>query len=220
MLACDGDSQNLRALRVVLRGAGFSVDETTTAGDALGRAALRAPDAAIIELALPDGDGVELGRRLRDSGPVAVILLSAVDEQEQKVRALDAGVDDYITKPFDPLELVARLRAVLRRAQLVDGGPIVELGGLEINLASHEVRRDGREVHLTPIEFKLLRLLVRNRGRLLTHDALLRQVWGSAYVGETATLRTHIANLRHKIEAADDLRRLTTCHGVGYRLAA
>ena len=219
ILVCDAESQSLRALRVVLRSAGFEVDATRTAAQALDRGALSLPAAAIIELVLPDGDAVEVCRRLREWSAMPVILLSAVCDEEEQVRAFEAGADDYLTKPFRPRELVARLLANLRRTDPGGREPCVELGGLEINLAARSVRRDGEEIHLTPIEFKLLRVLTRDRGRLLSHDALLQQVWGPAYIDARQTLRAHIANLRRKIELADGDRLIHTDHGVGYHLA-
>jgi two-component system KDP operon response regulator KdpE len=217
VLVCDGQLQSQRALRLVLRGAGFELDETTTAQQALAHAALRVPDAAIIELVLLDGDGGDVCRRLREWSAMPLIMLSTIDEEGQKVRALEAGADDYLTKPFGARELVARLRAVLRRTNSVDDQSQIALGGLEIDLAGHVVYREGRELHLTPIEFRLLRVLVQHRGRLLTHSALLRQVWGTAYEGDTQTPRVHIANLRRKLEPADGLPLIRTRHGVGYR---
>jgi two-component system KDP operon response regulator KdpE len=219
ILLCDAESQSLHALRVVLHGAGFEVDATRTMAEALDRGALALPAAAIIELVLPDGDGVDVCRRLREWSAMPVILLSAGCDEEEQVRAFDAGADDYVTKPFRPRELVARLVANLRRAEPGGEQPCVELDGLEIDLAARVVRRDGDEVHLTPIEFKLLRVLTRNRGRLLTHTTLLQQVWGPAYTDARQTLRAHVANLRRKIEPADGARLIHTDHGVGYRLA-
>ncbi len=219
IMLCDAESQSLHALRVVLHGAGFEVDATRTAAEALDRGALSLPMAAIIELVLPDGDGVEVCRRLREWSAMPVILLSAACDEEEQVRAFEAGADDYVTKPFRPRELVARLLANLRRAEPGGDQPPVELAGLEIDLAARVVRRDGRVVHLTPIEFSLLGVLTQNRGRLLTHNALLQQVWGAAYMDARQTLRAHIANLRRKIEPADGERLIHTDHGVGYRLA-
>jgi two-component system, OmpR family, KDP operon response regulator KdpE len=219
ILLCDAESQSLHALRVVLHGAGFEVDATRTAAEALDRGALRLPAGAIIELVLPDGDGVEVCKRLREWSAMPVIVLSAVCDEDEQVRAFEAGAADYVTKPFRLCELVARLLAHLRRAEPGAGEPCVEVDGLEINLASREVRRDGGEVHLTPIEFKLLRMLVQNRGRLLTHNALLKQAWGPAYVDARQTLRVHIANLRRKIEPADGQRLIHTEPRVGYRFA-
>ena len=149
---------------------------------------------------LPDGDGVEVTRRLREWSEMPILVLSAVGEEEQKVRALEAGADDYITKPFGARELVARLQAALRRSAPAEDEPAIVVEGLEIDLAARAVRRDGEPIHLTPIEFDLLRVLVRNRGRLMTHRALLAEVWGPGYVDDIQPLRTHIARLRAKIE--------------------
>jgi two-component system, OmpR family, KDP operon response regulator KdpE len=215
VLVADSDSQSLRGLQVLLRGAGLEVDATTTGKEALDRAALRVPEAAIIELLLPDGDGVGVCRRLREWSAMPLIVLSAVDDEEQKVRALDAGADDYLTKPFGSRELVARLHAIMRRAARGDDQPALALGGLEINLASRVVRHNGEEVRLTPIEFKLLRVLVSHPGRLLTHTALLREVWGAAYEEDRQTLRAHIANLRRKLEPATGPPLIRTDHGSG-----
>ena len=180
---------------------------------------MRPPHAAILDLVLPDGDGIEVTRELREWSSMPILVLSAIGEEEQKVRALEAGADDYVTKPFGPRELVARLQAALRRAVPAGDEPVLAVDGLELDIAAHAVRRDGEEVHLTPIEFDLLRTLMTNRGRLLTHSTLLGQVWGSAYVDDVATLRTHIANLRRKIERADGARLIRTEPGIGYRFA-
>jgi two-component system KDP operon response regulator KdpE len=220
ILVCDDEPQILRALRVVLRDAGFEVVPAATAGEALDRAAVRPPDAAIIDLVLPDGSGIDVCRRLREWSEMPILVLSAVGEEDQKVAALEAGADDYVTKPFGPRELVARLHAVLRRAGSAHDVPVIEADGLELDLGARTVRRDGADVHLTPIEFDLLRVLARNRGRLMTHRALLTEVWGPEWADDTPTLRTHIANLRRKIEPADDRPRLIhTDPGVGYRFA-
>jgi two-component system, OmpR family, KDP operon response regulator KdpE len=219
ILVCDPDSQSLHALRVVLHGAGFELVGTRTASEALDRGALNRPTAAIVELALPDGDGVEVCRRLRAWTAMPVILLSAMCDEEEQVRAFEAGADDYITKPFRPHELVARLVANLRRTEPIGEAPCVHLNGLEVDLAARAVRRDGEVIHLTPIEFRLLGVLVQNRGRLLTHNALLQQVWGVGYTDARQTLRVHIANLRRKIEPSDGDCLIHTDHGVGYRLS-
>ncbi len=220
VLVCDDEPQILRALKVVLRDAGHEVVEAATMEEALDRAAVRPPDAAIVDLVLPDGDGVQLCRRLREWSQMPIIVLSAVDEEEMKVQALQAGADDYVTKPFGPRELVARLEAALRRSGSGPDEPTIEAEGLSIDLAARVVRRDGEPVHLTPIEFDLLRHLARNRGRLLTHRALLVEVWGPGYADDTAVLRTHVANLRRKIERPGAAPRLIrTDPGVGYRFA-
>ena len=219
VLVCDDEPQIVRALKVVLREAGFTVDTATTAREALDSAAVRPPEAAIIDLMLPDLDGIEVCRQLRAWSHMPILVLSAVGDEEQKVAALAAGADDYVTKPFGPRELVARLHAVMRRAGGAVEEPAITVDGREIDLAARLVRRDGVEVHLTPIEYDLLRTLVRNRGRLLTHRALLTEVWGPEYADDTQVLRTHIANLRRKIEPADGPRHVRTDPGVGYRFA-
>jgi two-component system, OmpR family, KDP operon response regulator KdpE len=219
VLVCDDELQILRALRVILRDAGFEVTTAATAQEALDSAAVGPLDAAILDLVLPDGDGVDVCRSIRKWSDMPIVVLSAVGEEEQKVRALEAGADDYVTKPFGSSELVARLRAVLRRATAgTPDEPILRAGGLELDQAAHRVRVDGADIHLTPTEFDLLRALMRNRGRLMTHRALLTEVWGAAYEHDTQVLRVHLANLRRKIEAAHTgSRHIVTDPGVGYR---
>ena len=165
---------------------------------------------------LPDGDGIDVTRSLREWSKMPILVLSAVGEEDEKVRALEAGADDYVTKPFGPRELVARLQAALRRADPGEAEPVLRADGLELDLAAHTVRIDGAEVHLTPIEFKLLRVLARNRGRLMTHRALLIDVWGPEYANDVQVLRVHIANLRRKLGETPYIR---TDPGVGYRFA-
>jgi len=217
VLVCDDEMQIRRALRVVLKDAGFEVTETANAQEALDAVSVRPPDAAIIDLLLPDGDGIEVCRNIRSWSEMPILVLSAVGEEDQKVRALEAGADDYVPKPFGPRELVARLKAALRRAGDDADEPTVTAGDLIIDLAAHTVGRDGEDVHLTPIEFRLLSTLARNRGRLMTHRALLTEVWGPGWEDDTQTLRTHIANLRRKIEPAGGPRYIRTDPGIGYR---
>jgi two-component system KDP operon response regulator KdpE len=219
VLVCDDEAQILRALRVILRDAGFEAVPAVSGEEALDLAAVRHPDAAIVDLVLPDIDGVEVCRRLREWSEMPIIVLSAVGEEDAKVRALAAGADDYVTKPFGPRELIARLEAVLRRIGPEPQDAVVRAEGLEVDLAARVVRRDGEEVHLTPTEFDLLRVLVRNRGRLVTYRELLVAVWGSAYADDTQVLRAHIANLRRKIEPPEGLRYVKTDPRIGYRFA-
>jgi len=221
VLVCDDEPHIVRALKIVLREAGFDALPAETAAEALQVATLQRPDAAILDLVLPDGDGVEVCRSLREWTTMPILVLSAVGDEEHKVRALEAGADDYVTKPFSPRELVARLRAVLRRSAPDPGEPVLEADGLRVDLAARTVCRDGDEVHLTPIEFDLLRVLIRNRGRLLTHRSLLQEVWGHAYGDDIATLRTSIARLRRKIESDEGgPHYIRTDPGVGYRFDA
>jgi two-component system KDP operon response regulator KdpE len=220
VLVCDDEPQILRALRVILRDAGFEIVTAQSAQEALDAAALRALDAAIVDLILPDGNGIDVCLSIREWSEMPILVLSAVGEETEKIRALDAGADDYVTKPFAPGELIARLNAALRRAGPAEE-PSLSLDGLEVDLAGHRVSFGGEEIHLTPKEFDLLRVLARNRGRLMTHRALLGEVWGHAYEEDTHTLRVHIANLRRKIEPDPAAPRyIRTDPGIGYRFAA
>lgn len=220
VLVCDDEIQILRALRVVLREAGFDVVTAQNAQDALDLVSVRPPDAAILDLVLPDGSGIDICREIRTWSTMPILVLSAVGEEDEKVRALEAGADDYVVKPFSPRELVARLQAALRRAGSATEDPVIVIGPLTVDLAARTVRRDGADVHLTPIEYGLLTTLARNRGRLITHRTLLTQVWGPEYADDTQTLRTHIANLRRKVEDPDPEapRLIRTDPGVGYRI--
>jgi two-component system KDP operon response regulator KdpE len=221
ILVVDDDPQILRALRLVLRGAGFEVVATSTAEEALDRAALTAPHAAIVDLMLPDRPGIEVCQELRSWSELPIIVLSAVSDEPTKIAALRSGADDYVTKPFGPGELVARVQAVLRRAGRAEVEPRIEVDGLVVDLAAHTVTLDGKEVRLTPLEFALLRELATNRGLLMTHRKLLSEVWGPEYADATPLLRTHIANLRRKLARDDDQRPfIRTDSGVGYRFAA
>jgi two-component system, OmpR family, KDP operon response regulator KdpE len=220
VLVCDDERQILRALRVLLREAGFEVTTAETAQEALDAVTVRPPDAAILDLILPDGNGVDVCRSIREWSDMPIIVLSAVGDESEKVRALEAGADDYVTKPFGPDELIARLRAALRRTGPATTEPVLRAEGLELDQAAHRVTADGEEVHLTPIEFDLLRTLVRHRGRLMTHRALLVEVWGPQYADDTQVLRAHIANLRRKIEPTGERRYIRTEPGIGYRFAA
>ncbi len=220
VLVCDDEQQILRALRVILRDAGYEALPASTGEEALDVAAVGHPSAAIIDLVLPDIDGIEVCRRLREWSDMPLIVLSAVGDEDAKVRALAAGADDYVTKPFGPRELIARLQANLRRIEPDPEQSQITSGELEIDLASHTVRLDGEEVHLTPTEFGLLAQLARNRGRLMTHRDLLLAVWGAGYGEDTQVLRAHIANFRRKIEPPGGPRYIRTDPGVGYRFAA
>jgi len=186
VLVVDDEPQILRALETNLRGAGYEVDTAATAEAALATAAMRPPDAVILDLVLPDGSGTEVCRELRKWSSAPVLVLSVVGDEPEKVAALDAGADDYIQKPFGIEELLARLRAVLRRAG-PSGGPVLEIGELVVDLDKRSVAVGGRQVSLTPHEFELLRVLAQNEGKLMTHPAILREVWGPAY-GERVAL--------------------------------
>jgi two-component system, OmpR family, KDP operon response regulator KdpE len=219
ILVCDDDPQIRRAVELILREAGYDVLITSTVAEALDRAAVAGPALAIVDLLLPDRHGLELCRSLRDWSEMPILVLSAVSEEQMKIDALHLGADDYVTKPFGPGELVARVKAALRRAHRDTAEPKVEVDGVIVDLAAHAVWANGEEVHLTPTEFSLLRVLVLNRGLLVTHSQLLTEVWGPGYADATPLLRTHIANLRAKLQASENDRRLIrTDAGIGYRL--
>jgi len=223
VVVVEDDPQIRRFLRTVLPAEGFDVHEAETGERGLVEAATRKPDLVILDLGLPDLDGVEVVRRLREWSTVPVIILSARAREQDKVAALDAGADDYLTKPFGAGELLARLRVALRHAvsRGQPGEPSFRVGDLEVDLAARRVRLAGAEAHLTPIEYRLLTALVRHAGLVVTHRQLLRDVWGPAYVEHTHTLRVHMAGLRRKIEDEPARPRyLLTELGVGYRLAA
>jgi two-component system KDP operon response regulator KdpE len=218
VLVVDDEPQILRALGTMLRGAGYEVATAATAADALAAAAAHPPEAVILDLVLPDGRGTDVARELRTWTDVPVILLSAVGDEQEKVAALDAGADDYVTKPFGVDELLARLRAALRRAT-PSGDPVLTIGELTIDIANRDVSFDGNRVRLTPHEFDLLRVLAQNEGRLLTHRMLLQEVWGPSYQAEAHYLHVYISHLRHKLERdPQNPRYLLTEPGAGYRL--
>jgi two-component system KDP operon response regulator KdpE len=220
VLVVDDEPQIIRGLRVILTNAGYRVEEATTKKDALAAASVRPPDAIVLDLVLPDGDGIEVCTDIRRWSQVPIVVLSAVGDERQKVRALDAGADDYVTKPFGSEELLARMRAVLRRKS-DDGDSAVRVGDLEIDIADRAVRRDGEQLHLTPIEFDLLSKLAEHPGRLVTHRQLLQEVWGPGYEDETHYLRVHFAHVRAKIEPdPSNPRYVITEPGIGYRLQA
>ena len=218
VLVVDDEPQIVRGLKVVLGNAGYRVEEAATKQEALDAVSSRPPDAIVLDLILPDGDGVDVATDIRRWSQVPIVVLSAVGDERQKVRALDAGADDYVTKPFGSEELLARMRAVLRRRS-DDGDALVRVGDLEVDLADRSIRRGGEIVHLTPIEFDLLSQLARHPGRLVTHRQLLQEVWGPGYEDETHYLRVHFAHIRAKLEPdPSNPSYLITEPGIGYRL--
>ncbi len=222
ILLVEDDANIRRFVRAALQDEGFEVFEAETCKRALIEASTRQPDLAIVDLGLPDDDGKQFIARVRGWSALPVVVLSAREREEEKVAALDAGADDYLVKPFGVPELLARVRAQLRRRAQVDassGSSTIVFGDIAVDLATHEVRRRGEIVHLTPIEFRLLAALIRGHGRVLTHRQLLHEVWGPGYVERAHYLRVHMANLRHKLE--DDPaqpQHLVTELQVGYRL--
>jgi two-component system KDP operon response regulator KdpE len=223
VLVVDDEPQMRRALRLVLRANGYEVAEVGTGEGALDALVIQPFDLMILDLMLPDVDGVEVCRRLREWSRLPVVVLSAHAEEEVKVRALDQGADDYVTKPFSAPELLARMRSAMRRASVntAPSEPIVRTGGgdVEIDLVRRLVTRGGQDVHLTPTEYDLLRGLTSEAGRVITHGNLLRSVMGRGYEDATGTLRVHIASLRKKLEANPARPRIiVTEPGIGYRL--
>jgi two-component system KDP operon response regulator KdpE len=218
VLVVDDEPQILRAVEMKLQAAGYVVDTAATAREALMKASMRPPEAIILDLLLPDGRGTDVCREVRSWSAAPILVLSAVGEEKEKIEALDAGADDYVTKPFSGDELLARLRAALRRAGPTSE-PVLQIGELRIDLEKRAVTMRSRPVSLTPIEYDLLRLLAENEGKLLTHPAILRAIWGPAYAEESNYLHVYISHLRRKLEPdAARPRYLLTQPGVGYRL--
>ena len=217
ILVVDDEPQILGALETTLRGAGYEIETAASGEDALLRAGVQPPDGVILDLVLPGKSGVEVCRELRRSSDAAIVVLSVVGDEADKVAALDAGADDYVTKPFGMEELLARLRAALRRAQ-PETEPVLRVGELEIDLEKQAVHRNGSLLQLTPHEFRLLRLFALNEGKLLTHRRILSEVWGTAYQTESHYLHVYVSQLRHKIERDPARPRyLLTETGAGYR---
>jgi len=220
VMVVEDEPQMRRFLRASLASHGYDLCEATSAAEALALATSRGPELILLDLGLPDEDGIAVMRRLREWSHVPIIIISARGREADKVGVLDAGADDYLTKPFGVGELLARMRVALRHAQAAGGAPepIIEIGALRIDLARREVKLNDAEVHLTPIEYRLLSLLAQNAGRVLTHGQILKEVWGPGHAGETHYLRVYMAQLRRKIEIEPARPRLLqTEPGVGYR---
>jgi len=222
VLVVEDEPQMRRFLRASLGAEGYRVLEAWTVADGLRQATAEHPDALLLDLGLPDGDGLELVRKLREWSSVPVIVVSARGREEEKVAALDAGADDYLPKPFGTKELLARLRVALRHARgaSAPGSPVLEVGPLRMDLERREATVEGHAVRLTPIEWRLLAYLARHAGKVLTHSQILREVWGPNASSQTHYVRVYMAELRKKLEADPSRPRLLlTEPGVGYRLA-
>jgi two-component system KDP operon response regulator KdpE len=222
VLVIEDEPQMLRFLRPALQGNGFRIEEAATGQDGIRAASMRTPDVVLLDLGLPDIDGLEVTRRLREWTQAPIVVISARGREDDKVAALDAGADDYVTKPFGVRELLARLRVVLRRTSRIGASETSRLviGELDVDLEKRRVAVGGKVVHLTPIEYRLLSELARNAGKVLTHSHLLRQVWGPGYAQQSHYLRVYMTQLRRKLEAEPARPRLLlTEPGVGYRLA-
>jgi two-component system KDP operon response regulator KdpE len=219
VLVIEDDTSLRRALRTSLKARGFEVLESPNAQEGLVLVADDRPDVVLLDLGLPDIDGIEALRRMRSYSDVPVVVLTARDRQQDKIEALDAGADDYVTKPFDVEEVLARVRAVLRRVPQASSLPaVVHVDGLEIDLVRKQVRLDGDVVHLTKTELALLEELATQPGKLLTHEYLLRQVWGRGYGSESNYLRVYVGQLRRKLgDDAANPRLIVTEPGIGYR---
>jgi two-component system KDP operon response regulator KdpE len=218
-LVIDDEPQIRRLLRVTLESQGYRVFDAATGQEGLAQAAQRRPDVVLLDLGLPDLDGLDVLKRIREWSRVPVIILSVREHEQEKVAALDSGADDYVTKPFHSAELLARLRAALRHVQPQGADAIFRTGQLEVDLSKRLVRKGGLEVKLTPIEYALLRLLVTHAGKVLTHRQLLTEVWGEKGAGQSHSLRVHVAHLREKLEANPSSPELiVTEPAVGYRL--
>lgn len=219
VLVVDDEPAIRRFLHTALAGHGYSLFEASSGQDALSAVVAHRPDLVLLDLGLPDMDGIEVTRRLREWTAIPIIIVTVQEQEAAKVAALDMGADDYVTKPFGMGELLARLRVALRRASAPAVAPVFTSGSLTMDLARRLVMVDGRDVQLTPTEYDLLRVLVVHAGKVLTHRQLLRQVWGSGYEGETHLLRVNMSNLRHKLEPdAARPQLILTEPGVGYRL--
>jgi two-component system, OmpR family, KDP operon response regulator KdpE len=222
VLVVEDEPQMRKFIRASLASHGYRLLEAERAAEAVALITSHNPEIVLLDLGLPDGDGIELTRQLREWTRVPIVVLSARGREDDKVAALDAGADDYLTKPFGVNELLARMRVALRHAHTAGGSPVLqvlEFGELKLDFVRREVWRGGSALHLTPTEYKLLTLFARNAGKVLTHRQILKEVWGPAYATQTHYVRVHMAELRKKIETDPARPRLlVTEPGVGYRL--
>lgn len=219
VLVVDDESAIRRYLRTALTAQGFVIYEAANGQETLKAVVENHPDVIILDLGLPDFDGVEVTRRLREWSNTPIIILSVREAEQDKIAALDAGADDYLTKPFGTGELMARMRVVMRRLAGKPDEPVLQVDDLKMDLSRRTVTASGNQISLTPTEYEILRLLLQNAGKVMTHRQLLRQVWGTAYESEMHMLRVNISNLRHKIESDPSRPHyLITEPGVGYRI--
>lgn len=222
VLLIEDEPQMRRFLRIIMHGHGYRMIEATTGQEGLTQTATRNPDVVLLDLGLPDIDGLEVTQRLREWSEVPIIVISAREQEQDKIKALDAGADDYLTKPFGAGELLARIRVALRRRAVQQSGrkePVFIIDNLKVDLPKRQVFLGENEIHLTPIEYKLLTVLINNAGKVVTHSQLLKEVWGAMYIQQTQYLRVYMAQLRHKLEADPARPRfLINEPGIGYRL--
>ena len=219
VLVIDDEPQIRKLLKVSLGAHGYDVHESMSGMDSVVQAADIKPDLVILDLGLPDIDGKEVVRRLREWSDVPILILTARDQEKEKIDALDAGADDYITKPFSMGELLARMRVSVRRSAHVGENPVIQCGDLSIDLAQRRVTVDAQEIKLTPTEYDIIKILAQNAGKVLTHRQLLKAVWGDTYSDDTHYIRVYIGQLRRKIEPnPTQPRYIITESGVGYRL--
>jgi two-component system KDP operon response regulator KdpE len=219
ILVIEDDAQIRRFLRAALDAEGYRLQESVTAEEGLAQAQSRQPDLILLDLGLPDRDGLDVIRAVREWGKIPILVLSARGQEKDKIAALDLGADDYVAKPFAVGELLARIRAGLRRATATAAGTVVRFGAVEVDLDKRVVRVDAQEVHLTPNEYKLLQVLIQHAGKVLTQRQLLNEVWGPQHTEQAQYLRVYIAQLRRKLERNPARpKHLQTEPGVGYRL--
>ncbi|MBA4371283.1 MAG: DNA-binding response regulator [Thermodesulfovibrio sp.] len=222
VLLIEDEPQMRRFLKITLQGHGYRLIEAQSGQEGLNEAATRNPDIVLLDLGLPDIDGIEVTKRLREWSHVPVIVISAREQENDKIRALDAGADDYLTKPFGAGELMARIRVALRhlsRQQTGGDEPVFVLANLKVDFSKRQVFIDEKEVHVTPIEYKLLATLIRHAGKVITHSQLMKEVWGPGYADQTHYLRIYMAQIRHKLEADPARPRFFINEpGIGYRL--
>jgi len=221
VLVVDDEAAILRFLKPALEANGYEMTSAGTVAEALKRVAAESPDIVLLDLGLPDGDGKDVIRRAREWSDLPIVVLSAREREIEKIEALDLGADDYVNKPFNVGELMARMRTALRhRMQRNAEVPVVRVGGIEIDAVRHRVTRNGADIKLTPKEFELLSFLARHAGRVVTHRQILTAVWGPAHTEDTQYLRVYVGQLRQKIEEhPDDPKLVLTEPGIGYRIA-